>query len=97
MWEKAKIMTEKELYEALSLAEDEIYFWSSDPYIGSLTKENQEAYDSLSLWIRILEEEETTRDMCLCKWCSTNDGRISMGRMCAECYNKEFKEQYGMY
>lgn len=94
LWDIAETFSNEDLRDALHAAEDELAVWQEDPYIGPLTKEDQQAYDDLCLWHTILKTEERSRDDLLCSTCGLDLGYEFMDDMCADCfwdYEKERK------
>ncbi len=59
-----------------------------EDFIGPLTKEDQEQYDCLSLWLQILIKEQSYRDDDEpCIDCKEEKGTIE--KRCADCYWEE--------
>jgi hypothetical protein len=86
LWDLVEPMSSETLRQALYAAEDELAMWCDDPYIGPLTKEDQEAYDGLCLWIKILKEEERCRQDLFCHECHFDLGYPHMNDLCADCF-----------
>lgn len=91
IWLKVRSMSTDAIRESMCLAYEELKQWQEDPYSGPLTKEDQDAYDTLLVRIELLEEVYSSRQECeeceecnLCSVCKTDIA--TMESLCADCF-----------
>jgi len=91
IWSRVEAYNDGYITHLLLEAHNELDELHSDPYIGPLAKEDQEYYDDLCLWAKILEEEDSYRESRkqVCEHCGDEAASSSMDNLCADCYWEE--------
>lgn len=90
IWARVETISDDALSANIFDTEYHLQQFHDDPYIGPLTKEDQEYFDELNLWLQILQKEQDYRDQQHpCVQCGYGGATQSMDGMCVDCFWEE--------